>query len=116
MNPIDPPVTGNDNAGSKNRTRVSNWIAGIAIVFSLLAPVIAAYAVIDLLVGMENLKKHYWIRDGIVMSVVLNAVLLSPLVFRRVRSFAYVYAPIIAVVIAVTSYSVYHYFMVAMMA
>ena len=114
MNPFDPPGTAGTNVVVSRGVNLS-LVALVAIAVSLLAPIATSYFVIDSLVGMENLKRHYWFTDGLVISFVLNAVFLSPLLLSSVRRFATPYAIGVAVLTAVLAYAGYEYWMIALM-
>lgn len=48
------------------------WFVAAIIVLSAICPVINACCVIELLVGISRLKQHYWIGDGVILSVGSN--------------------------------------------
>lgn len=64
----------------------------LLILLSWLSPGVGCYLVVDDLVGIEQLKVHYWIEHGIVISVVLNFLAVLPFLSQTVRRNSVAYA------------------------
>ncbi len=94
--------------------RAGRWILYASLACSLGAPIVACGFVMHQHVGFENLQRHYWLLDAAILSVILNAVLLSPLLSRKLRSMAATYVPVATVVILMLAYFIYDYWMVAL--
>ena len=67
------------------------------------------------MIGIGNLERHWWLLGPLKLTLVLNAIFLSPLLFRQFRAIARFYIPCIAVLIAVIAYFAFEYWMVAVM-
>ncbi len=81
---------------------------------SVILPVVMCFVVIDLLIGVETLKRQYWIRDGIILSAILNGIFSIPLLHSRIRKSAVQYLPFMAVCTSTLAYLAYWHYMVAM--
>ena len=114
MNPYDAPTTDFAQSEGFPRPRSFTRLAA-AIAFSVLAPIALCFLVIHLLVGIENLKRHYWLTDGLVISAILNAIALSPLLNSTIRRFATTYTTTAAIVISLFTFFGYGFWMVALM-
>ena len=84
------------------------------LLLSLLGPIVTCYAVIDLLVGVQNLPRYYWLTDGIKLSSVANLLAALPLLAPRVRRQAVWYVPVAATSVFVLTGVLYFLFMVSM--
>jgi len=93
----------------------SGWLVIGAIAFSFVAPIITSFVVINSLIGIANLKRQYWLVDGLILSLVLNGIFMSPLLTEKGRSVARIYVPCVAVIVTLIAYWTYEYWMVALM-
>ena len=82
----------------------------------LLAPIMACFLVIHILVGIENLERHYWLTDGLAYSAILNTVAFLPFLYPPVRNNALTYSVIAAISISLVTFAAYGYLMVSLMA
>lgn len=87
----------------------------VGIVFLLIAPIASCFVVINGLVGVENLKRHYWFTDGVAISAVLSVIVLAPLVHPKVWKVAPTYTTVAATLVFVFVLSIYGYWMGALM-
>ena len=115
MNPYDAPTARSTPSAEAARAIVFPRSALIGAALSLIAPIVACLIVIHWLVGVENLKRHYWLTDGLVISAGLNVMVLAPLAHRKTRRFATGYALSAAVLIFLFVLCGYGYWMVALM-
>lgn len=82
-NPYCP--TSSDATANTASARRRLTVAATLLVAPCVSPIIVCYFVIDSLDGIEQLATNYWLRDGILISVVLN--LMSAFVLGRHLSF-----------------------------
>lgn len=90
-------------------------MAWLYLAVSLVAPILTCFFVIDLLIGVEHLKKHYWISDGIVISIILNGLGAIPLLNQVVRKKVRGYVRWMAIVVTTLAFLGYGFFMIAML-
>ncbi len=94
----------------RNRLPLTNQfprLTCIVITFSILAPLATSFFVVNSLIGIENIKRHYWFTDGLFISAVLNGVLFAPLLFLKIRQFAFPYSIFAAIVATFLAYYAY---------
>jgi hypothetical protein len=115
VNPYDAPTTDSSTAADLPHRRSFPRSAVVAIAISLVAPILTCLPVIDSLIGVENLKRHYWFTDGLVISGVLNAVVFAAFLHPAVRRFATGYSIFAAIAIPFLAFAGYGYWMVALM-
>jgi hypothetical protein len=92
---------------SKASPRIWPWL-----VLSLLGPIAAAYCVIDVLIGIENLKRPYWFTHGVELSIAGNALAALPLMLESIRKHLPRYVRIASVAVVLLSGLAYFTFMV----
>ena len=86
------------------------------VVMQLLAPIMVCFLVIHVLVGIQNLERHYWFADGVVYSATLNSVAFLPFLHRSIRRNALTYSLIAAISISLVTLATYGFYMIALMA
>jgi hypothetical protein len=95
-------------------TKLKELLVPMAIAGSILGPFVSTFLVIDLIVGIENLNRHYWIFDGFILAAALNAIAFLPLLFRRVRVYLLTYAIVASILVSATSFVAYWIWMIAL--
>ncbi|SMP78235.1 hypothetical protein SAMN06265222_1253 [Neorhodopirellula lusitana] len=88
-------------------------LTALLILLACLAPIHACYLVIDLLVGIERLTNHYWVRDGVIISIGLNLLGLVFSRFRRVRKHPAWSGLVWIGVVSLATFLCYGFFMLA---
>jgi hypothetical protein len=99
--------------GMNNICRISGGTWAI-IAVSLAAPIVTSLIVIELLVGIANLKVHYWLTDGMIISLVLNGIGAVPLLNDSIRKRVSSYVKWLALVVSLMAFAGYGIFMVAL--
>ena len=87
----------------------------LLVLFLVMTPIIAAYLALDRLVGAENLDNDYWLRDGIILALLLNSVVAMLFVVPKVRQHAIYFLLLAVPFVAVLSYSLYWAFTIALL-
>lgn len=93
----------------------SRWFFAAIIVLSAICPVINACCVIELLVGISRLKQHYWIGDGVILSVGSNLLVWPFMALARESLGPVKHAIVGLILVNTTSFVAYVLFMAALM-
>lgn len=92
------------------------WFVVSIAVLSALCPLAEAFCVVDLLVGAERLKRHYWIRDGIALSCLTNLMVWPPLCLSQDRLGWLLFGIVGLVLVNITAFCTYFLWMAALTA
>ncbi|TWU59533.1 hypothetical protein [Crateriforma conspicua] len=90
-------------------------VAAMLFVASCISPIIVCFFVVDSLVGIERLTTHYWLHDGIVISVVFNAFGAIGFLSRIVRDNLSSYSLALFLLVSVATFLGYGFFMISLL-